>query len=196
MRLIFVAWTGVFGLLAGCSNGDRNVELARSPDSADQWPFDAPESAEPPAPAPEEGDEPPAPPLPGERGVRGPLEVTEIHPEEPLLPSEPAAIPSVLDRFRGTISRDDDRYPERVETIDGIVVKLEDTDSSPAEADLTIRVGRYKLKRSHVRTGEAIYGRGLSGRTYRIVLEQIRPKSESVVFIVEAVVPGEGPERE
>jgi hypothetical protein len=87
------------------------------------------------------------------------------------------------------LSRDDDRYPKKMETLDGIVVKLDDTDAKPLEADLTIRVGKYELQRRHVRIGMPIYGRGASGRSYRIVIEGIAPRSETIRFLVEAVSP-------
>lgn len=99
-------------------------------------------------------------------------------------------LPSTLPTsFRGTLSRDDDRYPKKMETIDGIVVKLEDTDADPLNADVTIRVGRYELTRKHIRIGVPVYGRGVSGRSYRLVIEGIAPRSETIRFLVEPVSP-------
>ena len=76
-----------------------------------------------------------------------------------------------------------------METIDGIVVRLDDTDHEPLNADVTISVGRYKLSRKHIRVGMPVYGRGASGRSYRLMIESILPKSETIHFRIEAVSP-------
>lgn len=104
-------------------------------------------------------------------------------------PEEPEQWAQIPAAFRGILSRDDDRYPKSMETLDEIVVKLEDTDHDPLNADITIRVGKYVLKRKHVRVRMPVYGRGASGRSYRIYLEGINPDSETVRFVVEAVMP-------
>lgn len=105
-------------------------------------------------------------------------------------PAEAAPMPT---RFRGILSRDDDRYPKKMHTIDGIEIKLEDADEDPLDADLTIRVGRYVLEREDVRVGTPIYGRGASGRSYVIIIEGINPDSETIRFLVEAVAPAPPP---
>jgi len=107
---------------------------------------------------------------------------------EPIRASQ--AIPATT--YRGTISRDDDRYPKSVRTLDGIVVKVKDADSKPLDADLEIRVGGIKIKKKDLPVGAGVTIRLNSGRTYRLVVLAIDGKEETVHFSLEQVdsIPG------
>jgi tetratricopeptide (TPR) repeat protein len=89
--------------------------------------------------------------------------------------------------FRGSVSREDDRFEKELETVDGIVVKVEDTDGDPLDADLEIRVGSYVNRYSDQPVGARITGRGQSGTTYRVVILAIDDDEETVHFAIEIV---------
>jgi hypothetical protein len=89
--------------------------------------------------------------------------------------------------FEGLISRDDDRYPKELMTVDDIVVKLKDTDGKPLDADLEIRVGKNAKEYDDKPTGARIGGFGRSGRRYVIVVLEIIDKTETVRFAVETL---------
>lgn len=118
-------------------------------------------------------------------------------PAEPQPPGTAAAAPSAATRpaspvqvFQGIVSRDDDRYPKEVLTVDGIVVKVRDTDKDPLDADLEIRVGKARKEYNDKRVGARIGGYGESGRPYVIVITRIDDETETVHFSVETVENG------
>ncbi len=89
--------------------------------------------------------------------------------------------------FKGIVSRDDDRYPKELKTIDGIIVKVRDTDEDPLDADMEIRVGDSEKEYDDLRTGVQIEGRGLSGHRYQLTIKRIYDEEETVYFILERV---------
>jgi hypothetical protein len=87
--------------------------------------------------------------------------------------------------FQGVISRDDDRFTKELPTVDGIVVKVLDTDEDPLDADIEIRVGKRSKKYDDKPEGSRIGGYGESGRAYVVVILKIEDKTETVHFAVE-----------
>ena len=86
--------------------------------------------------------------------------------------------------FTGTVSRDDRRFPKKRPTIDGLVVKLRDTDPGP-DADLDAYLGRKRIARGKdLRVGDALPAWGHSGRNYEIVLLAIIDSTETVRFAI------------
>ena len=84
--------------------------------------------------------------------------------------------------FTGIVSRDDRRYPRKRSTIDGISVKVLDTDPEP-DADMAIYVGRRRVaKLKDWRPGWRARVRGRSGRYYEIVITKIEDRRETVHF--------------
>ena len=89
--------------------------------------------------------------------------------------------------FHGIVSRDDDRYPKEMETVDGIIVKVLDTDEDPLDADMEIRVGDTKTKYEDRPVGSRLGGWGLSRKAYAVVITRIDDDQETVHFAVEPV---------
>jgi len=106
----------------------------------------------------------------------------------PLATTRPAGGPVRV--FEGIISRDDDRHPKELMTVDDIVVKLKDTDNEPLDADIEIRVGKNAKEYKDKAVGARIGGFGQSGRRYVIVIVEIIDDTETVRFAVETVGDG------
>lgn len=99
---------------------------------------------------------------------------------------KPAARPATPHRDRvsylatATVSRKDNRYPKKVETVDGIFVKVKDTDDDP-DADVEIYLDRKRIRRiNNWRVGQHVTVVGRSGRLYDIVLRDITDSTESI----------------
>ena len=76
------------------------------------------------------------------------------------------------------------RFPEKRLTIDGLVVKVRDTDPGP-DADLDAYLGRKRIGRGEdLRVGDALPAWGHSGRNYDIVLLAIIDSTETVRFAI------------
>lgn len=105
----------------------------------------------------------------------------------PATPPAPAADEGPVRVFQGVISRDDDRFTKELPTVDGIVVKVLDTDEDPLDADIEIRVGKRSKKYDDKPEGSRIGGYGESGRAYVIVILKIEDGTETVHFAVERV---------
>lgn len=90
--------------------------------------------------------------------------------------------PAVL--FHGTISRDHDVAPKSLITVDGIAVKVEDTDDGPVDADLDISLGHSKAEYEDLRVGAHLELVGYSGQRYRLVIVGIDDNTETVSFLI------------
>ena len=71
-----------------------------------------------------------------------------------------------------------------METIDGIVVKVKDTDANPLDADIEIRVGDDEVECEDLCVGTRVSAPGLSGRSYYIEITGIDDETETVHFAV------------
>jgi tetratricopeptide (TPR) repeat protein len=95
---------------------------------------------------------------------------------------------------RRIISRDDDRYEKKVYVIDGITIKLDDTDDDPLEADLDVYIDDERVaKHRHLPVGAAVRVVGRSGTAYRLVVLTIRDRTETVIFGIMGDAPGTKP---
>jgi tetratricopeptide (TPR) repeat protein len=90
--------------------------------------------------------------------------------------------------YQGTVSRDDDRYPKEELTVDGIRIKVKDTDESPLDADLEIKVRGREFDRYDVREDQAITIRGDSRALYRLIVIRIEDEDETVYYGIEPLV--------
>jgi hypothetical protein len=86
--------------------------------------------------------------------------------------------------FDGLISRDDDVAAKEVLTVDGISVKVEDTDGHPLDADLDIRVGHHDFDYEDVGIGSRIEVIGRSGQLFLLEVIDIDDRTETVRFIL------------
>ncbi|MCP4250302.1 MAG: hypothetical protein GY778_24935 [bacterium] len=84
--------------------------------------------------------------------------------------------------FTGTISREDRRYPRKSPSVDGIFIKVLDTDPEP-DADMELYVGRRRVaKLKDWQPGWRARVKGRSGRYYEIVITKIEDRRETVHF--------------
>jgi hypothetical protein len=104
------------------------------------------------------------------------------YPQESIAGAAPAPAGNVL--FEGVVSRDDDIARKEIVTVDGIVIKVEDTDDRPLDADLEVRVGRYEEDFEDVPIGASIPVVGLSGRPYYLNVFDIHDDTETVSFAI------------
>ncbi len=171
----------------------------RSPDQGERTPgpviLPASQPAVPPATAPAAPQAPPMAPSTTKAAAASP----PVVPTQPVPatqpPPQPASTPSTapasvadlgsVRTFQGVISRDDDRFPKELATVDGIVVKLLDTDKDPLDADIEIRVGTRSKKYDDRPEGSRIGGYGESGSPYVVVILKIEDETETVHFAVE-----------
>lgn len=89
--------------------------------------------------------------------------------------------------FRGALSRDDDRYKKQVTLMDGITVKLRDTDADPLDADFEIIAGKFRVKPDDVPPGGKIDIPGVSGHKYVMTVIWIDDDQETVHFSLDRV---------
>lgn len=87
--------------------------------------------------------------------------------------------------FRGALSREDKRYKKQIAIMDGILIKLRDTDGDPVDADFEIVAGKFKVKPDDVPPGGKIEIRGISGRTYVMTVVWIDDDQETVHFSID-----------
>ncbi len=93
-----------------------------------------------------------------------------------------SSVPVSTAVFQGVVSRDSNVAGKEMATIDGIVVKVEDTDRTPLDADMQIHVGSARWEYEDLPVGTVIQVAGLSGRGYRIQLTAIEDHTETVWF--------------
>ncbi len=140
---------------------------------------------------------PPQQPVPAQRSaVPGRIEPASQRAFQPPPPSAPMPPPRPVARntgpeplFKGTISRDDRRYPKELAAIDGLVIKLKDTDADPLDCDLEIRAGGSTARLDDLAARQPVGLRGRSGRTYTLVVTHIVDATETVHFSIEPRVP-------
>lgn len=86
------------------------------------------------------------------------------------------------DRFLAihVLSRKDRRYVKTAESVDGITLKLTDTDDE-GDADINVYHGRRRVKKIRdIRVGQSVTFSGRSGRLLRLIVLDIRHKSQTV----------------
>ena len=82
----------------------------------------------------------------------------------------------------GIVSHEDRRYPRMTETLDGLFVRVRDTDDDP-DADLEVFLGRQRIaKKKNMRVGDGLTVVGHSGRRYVVVVLSIYDETETVRF--------------
>ncbi|MFQ5424538.1 MAG: hypothetical protein ACE5F9_11230 [Phycisphaerae bacterium] len=91
-----------------------------------------------------------------------------------------SAVPAFLSVH--TLSRSNHRYVKLIEAVDGVTIKLKDTDSE-GDADLNLYYGRKRFKKVRdIRVGQAATFRGQSGRLFKMVILDIQHKSKTIRF--------------
>jgi len=101
-------------------------------------------------------------------------------------PARPVRQAELVRIHEGALSRDDDRYPKKWRApLDGIVVKLEDTDEEPLDADIEIEVGDEEFDLEDQRVGSVFWFQAPSGRMYRFTLVRIEDETETIWFTLD-----------
>jgi hypothetical protein len=85
----------------------------------------------------------------------------------------------------GIISRGDHRFNKVMTIMDGLSVKLRDTDDDPLDADLEIVAGKFKISANNVPAGNAVKIRGVSQRQYKLTILWIDHERDTVKFAVD-----------
>jgi len=88
---------------------------------------------------------------------------------------------------RGTVSRDNDRFKKEITLVDGIKVRVKDTDEDPLDADFDIVAGKFRVKPDDVPVGGRVKIRGISGRSYVLKIVWIEDHDETVHFVLDPV---------
>ena len=89
--------------------------------------------------------------------------------------------------FTGTLSRENRRFKKSLIAMDGILVKLRYTDHDPADADLEIVAGKFKVKPDDLRARRTVKIRGASGRQYILTVVWVNADEETVCFGIDRV---------
>ena len=104
---------------------------------------------------------------------------------DPRTPTEDGDAVSVLRTV--TVSVKDHRYPRRAETVDGLSVKIADTNDDP-DADVEIYLDRKRVRRiKNWTVGRYITVTGRTGQRYHLVLDQITDRTETIRLSVRRV---------
>lgn len=86
-----------------------------------------------------------------------------------------------------TVSRDNRRFPKMVETMDGLYVKVLDTDPGP-DADMAVYRGRHRIReKKNMTVGQRLTVQGHSGRRYDVIMLSIIDQTETVRFAIRPV---------
>jgi hypothetical protein len=86
--------------------------------------------------------------------------------------------------YQGIVSRKSKIAYKEALTIDGIVVKIKDTDRCPLDADIELRMDCFKEKYKDLPIGSSIAVVGRSGQTYWVNLLDIDDGTETISFAV------------
>ncbi|MCB9854241.1 MAG: tetratricopeptide repeat protein [Phycisphaerales bacterium] len=127
------------------------------------------------------------PPPAGTSGGQDPNVVAQAPQKQPrtIVAQPPPQPVSPQPRFfQGSVSDDGDTAPERIMTIDGIVIEYDDVDDKPLETDFKVYIGATRLEFKHVNLGQRVGVRGQSGLEYWITPTAINKDAERVTFSV------------
>lgn len=106
-----------------------------------------------------------------------------------LVSGKPAVsrLPARSDRHLlvGVISRNDRRFNKVMAIMDGLTVKLRDTDEGPLDADLEIVAGKFKISPNDVPVGGAVKIQGASKRQYKLTITWIDHDRDTVKFVID-----------
>ena len=84
------------------------------------------------------------------------------------------------------MSREDRRYAREAETVDGIFIKVKDTDRDP-DADVDIYLDRKRIRRiDNWCVGQHVTVVGRSGQRYDVVLRDITDNTETIRVSVQS----------
>jgi len=106
-----------------------------------------------------------------------------------VAPQPVVQVPTVLPTPQGilleaVISRDDDIAPRKVLTIDGIMLKIEDTDRCPLDVDIELSVLGNEYEFEDLPVGSSVELTGQSGQRYQLHILAIDDDSETLRFAI------------
>ncbi len=86
--------------------------------------------------------------------------------------------------FEAVVSRDDHIAPKSLLTIDGIVLKIKDTDWDPLDVDIELSILGNSLDFDDIPLGSTVEVYGQSGQLYRVHILAIDDDSETLRFAI------------
>ena len=86
--------------------------------------------------------------------------------------------------FEAVVSRDDDIARKEMLTVDGIVLKIEDSDRRPLDVDIDLRVGCRKYEFEDLPIGSRVDIHGRSGQLYHVDILDIDDDTETLRFAI------------
>ncbi len=135
-------------------------------------------------------------------GIAAPPPVTVVQPwyagppvvSAPIVVAPPPVVqvpaaPPVLSApqgvlFEAVVSRDDHIAPKSLLTIDGIVLKIKDTDWDPLDVDIELSILGNSLDFDDIPLGSTVEVYGQSGQLYRVHILAIDDDSETLRFAI------------
>jgi len=89
--------------------------------------------------------------------------------------------------YLGIISRGDRRFKKSLTIMDGVTIKLRDTDKDPLDADLEIVAGKFNISPNDIPAGGAVKIQGLSKRQYKLTVMWIDHDNDTIKFAIDAM---------
>jgi hypothetical protein len=86
--------------------------------------------------------------------------------------------------FEAVVSRDDDIAPKEILTVDGIVLKIKDTDRCPLDVDINLYVDCRKYEFEDLPIGARVEVQGRSGQLYHVDILDIDDETETLRFAI------------
>jgi hypothetical protein len=98
-----------------------------------------------------------------------------------IQPARPAPQGVLLE---AVVSRDDDIAPKRILTIDGIMLKIEDTDGHPLDVDIELNIHGNEHDFDDLPIGSRVDVYGQSGQLYHVDILAIDDDTETLRFAI------------
>lgn len=86
--------------------------------------------------------------------------------------------------LEGVVSRDDHIAPKSVMTVDGIILKIEDTDECPLDVDIELDILGHEQDFEDLPIGSRVSVYGQSGQLYHVDILAIDDHSETLRFAI------------
>jgi len=110
--------------------------------------------------------------------VVAPQPVVQVPVVQPALPAPHGVL------FEAVVSRDDEIAPKKMLTVDGIMLKIEDTDRCPLGVDIELSVLGYEQSIEDLPIGSRIDIHGQSGRQFHVDILAIDDDTETLRFAI------------
>ena len=110
--------------------------------------------------------------------VVAPQPVVQVPTVQPALPVPQGVLCDAL------VSRDDDIAPKKMLTVDGIMLKIEDTDGNPLDVDIELDILGHEYDFEDLPIGSRVDVYGQSGQLYHLDILAIDDDTETLRFAI------------